>query len=45
MIMNGLLKVQNGVARYPHAFVLMQLNGCFFNIWNEHIPFECKLGD
>jgi hypothetical protein len=45
MTMNGLMKVQNGVARWMHALVFMELNGCFVNIWNEHIPFECKLGD
>jgi hypothetical protein len=29
--------------KVDHALVFLWPNGCFVNISNEHIPFECKL--
>jgi len=43
-IMNGLTKVQDGVANWMHALVLMKPNGCSLSIWSEHTPFEYKGG-
>lgn len=31
-IMNEIMKPQNGVAKWMHALIFMQPNGCFINI-------------
>jgi hypothetical protein len=44
-IVNGLRMAQDGVARWMHALVYMQPNGCYISTWSKHTPFQCKSRD
>jgi hypothetical protein len=41
-ILNGSMKAQDGVARWMHALIFMQPNGCFINTWTKHMGIKCK---